>query len=376
MARLEARICMRSGTAPKTVAAHGQGLIYLLLGRRASRELLENYSCHTTLQGLKQALEKNGLSDLVTLTCGRRGSLYMEQTGRDNDLDLVLTRYEQQLLHGFERKQWDVRFSVRGKAHGFRLLAEVILRRRHSPSRWPIEVRLNAVPEVAGQGRERQFRLLVERLEQDLRSLLLPEHLESTVSTGDRQEKTTPVHNQEANATVRPPAPGLEPTSSADQENVAGSLFPLFGIVLGKTGKQELARRGSHARGRGDDGKRYKYYVINGFNFWYDHGVAEHMYLTYSDPLPDQWRALGFDWPLSYREWNKLLQGIGCTVSIITKPHTARHYSGKYDSFEAALRATHQTDLYSVIMDFSFCYSEGTKPTDKNTLYSLTVRAS
>jgi hypothetical protein len=140
-------------------------------------------------------------------------------------------------------------------------------------------------------------------------------------------------------------------------------LFPVEGVTLGKTTKQELA-----IKGKKDD--EYGCYTINGLNFWCGGTeVAETITLSYHSILPGKWQDNGMDWKLSYNQWMALLKRLGCTVAE-TEPPVIEH-----GSFSAILTAFYSAGGFKYKIELDFSYREGTTRNDFNTLFSIYVSA-
>jgi hypothetical protein len=152
-------------------------------------------------------------------------------------------------------------------------------------------------------------------------------------------------------------------------------LFPLFGVTLGETTTNQLARLGERSRTINDrTGKPYECYQINKIDFWYDHdGVASYMYIARGIyPIPERWISLGFDWDISYTQWINLLGGLGYVVRIEEHPQLVK-YNG-HDSFTAKLCAVKQARI-PLEITLGFSYSEGTTTESQGTLYNISVKA-
>lgn len=162
--------------------------------------------------------------------------------------------------------------------------------------------------------------------------------------------------------------------STVSDKNIEppNDLFPIWGISLGETNIEELAKLGVHSRSKNkENGELYNYYQIHGHNFWYDENyITGHMYLTHSDAIPEKWRLLGFDWDLSYNQWTKLFESLNYTLSII-KPPSVKKYKG-HDSFNAEIQASKQTRI-PITIKLYFSYSEGINIDSKGTLYSMRI---
>ncbi len=165
------------------------------------------------------------------------------------------------------------------------------------------------------------------------------------------------------------------PVSPSELKEVSKSdvdLFPLYGVTLGKTTVEELARLGEKTISIDTDtGAPYRYYVIRGTNFWYNEaGIAEHIYIARGIyPIPEQWQALGFDWNISYNQWLTLLQRLRYFITVDEPPHIVE-YDG-HDSFSARIAATKQP----IVLTLDFNYNEGTTTDSKRTLYNISVKA-
>lgn len=162
-------------------------------------------------------------------------------------------------------------------------------------------------------------------------------------------------------------APDKTRTVKQDLSKISETdLFPLYGIVLGKTTVEELAALGVKSPG-------FNFYDVHGFNFWYSkNGKADHMYITHWDALPEKWRNFGMDWDLSYQQWLNLFKKQGFEINIIETPKIVS-YRGR-DSFRAEIQASRKGEN-PVIVKLDFRYSKLTKEDDGGTLSNITVRS-
>jgi hypothetical protein len=147
-------------------------------------------------------------------------------------------------------------------------------------------------------------------------------------------------------------------------------LFPLYGVTIGKTTVAELARLGVHDKDIDKrTGKPYPTYIIKGYEFWYDNGVADSMYLVRGmNNLPDKWLNMGLSWTLSYKQWISLLKRLGYSVAITQSPRVGQWQGERV--FEAKVEATKR----NLSVELKFNYSTGTtSPDDTGTLYSIYI---
>lgn len=179
------------------------------------------------------------------------------------------------------------------------------------------------------------------------------------------------------------PSPMIKSSGSSDQASLqtdkhkggkAGSdketpkqseLFPIYGVMLGKTTVPELQKLGNKDN-------YYDLYKIQGFNFWYENNVANRMYLVRDDvKLPEMWTSLGFDWSLSYNKLTELLTRLGYSVKVTQSP-MIKQYSG-HDSFFADIQAT-KFGVIPTKLEFGFCYGRGATADSTGTLYNVRVQ--
>jgi hypothetical protein len=155
------------------------------------------------------------------------------------------------------------------------------------------------------------------------------------------------------------------------------SLFPLYGIVLGKSTKDELAKLGriGEAKPAGIFGRFLRggrFYKYKNVNFFYDEDsglvnricLNAHIDLTMPAALED----LGFRWKNSYQQWLALLKNLGYTTEVKTKPHI------EGDSFTAEVIGRIMIP-HPHRIELDFGHSDGTKSTSAGTLLSIDISA-
>lgn len=177
-------------------------------------------------------------------------------------------------------------------------------------------------------------------------------------------KKTTPVR------TVSSP-----PTQPKSGIQLPVSLFPLYGVTLGKTTVEEMKLMGGVQTDDINDrtGKPYNCLVKNKMDFWYDEHFVNHIYLVHSNPMPLPWKALGFDWKLSYNGWKNLFSSLGYELLPAKAPVIAE-FQG-HPSFSARILAKYQMGKIIYKLELDFNYSTGTTVLDEGTLYYLRVTA-
>jgi serine/threonine protein kinase len=146
------------------------------------------------------------------------------------------------------------------------------------------------------------------------------------------------------------------------------------GVTLGVTTVETLAVMGQRAKNIDDDtGKPYRYYKVNGTNYWYDDGVAESVHITHTGKLPDNLIELGVDFSKSYNEWVDFLKRNGFRLTKADKPKV-EIFRGKR-CLEAELDGDVRTPSgMTVTFKLDFSYGDGHTVSAKNTLYSIGIK--
>lgn len=155
--------------------------------------------------------------------------------------------------------------------------------------------------------------------------------------------------------------PSFDPAKVSEKQ-----LFPLYGVMIGKTTSQELEEMG------GVKSKKYNSFTFYGENFWIKDGLFEHIYMTRTGVLPNKWKKFGFDWKFSYDQWIQLLEYHGFTV---TGSDQELNNKTKNNSsiFKAKIKASRR-DPVPITIDLQFDFRQGNKNTN-GTLYSIRVKS-
>ena len=153
----------------------------------------------------------------------------------------------------------------------------------------------------------------------------------------------------------------------------AQDLFPVFGMTLGETTRQQASQLGY----RSTNSKYPECYDVGTWDFW-DHdkdGVFEQLYLTYTDDLPAQWTSQGLSWSLSYDGWQSLFRRMGYTIDVKEYPSVGT-FSGR-SCLKAEFYATNPTNGLQFRLDFNYGNDngEGYSTSSPSSLYSMTLVA-
>ncbi len=95
------------------------------------------------------------------------------------------------------------------------------------------------------------------------------------------------------------------------------------------------------------------------------------MYLTYTDEMPEPWKACGFSWSASYKDWLSTLKEKGFTVTITNEPES-KLYSG-HQTLSAEVKAV-KFDGTEISFWLKFGYGDSDSLSGNNTLYSISVK--
>jgi hypothetical protein len=141
------------------------------------------------------------------------------------------------------------------------------------------------------------------------------------------------------------------------------SLFPLYGVTLGKTTEIELARVAT---------KKYEgRYEYNGINFFIVDGVFTYLCLWHWDKFPAQWEKEGVRSQNSYDEWLSILEAFGYAVTVVRPPTLERKFS--YDSVRARVFGRKETPCPH-LLELNFGDKPGDSRRAPSTLYTLEIR--
>ncbi len=295
---------------------------------------------------------------------------YRDYDDKSGDLPAILTNFNTEINRLYGEYLAVIHFIVDAQRQGFRYTIMTSIRKSHPRGASPILIDITGLKEINSDQKNRdEFLFFIDELEMAVRKYMPVNTV--TVDHGDEKSigkiDTADAGSYEKNS-------GKIPGQAPGKNNTQG-LFPLYGVTPGVTTVSELAKLGKHCTMRDDTGKLYKYYVVKGMNIWYVNELSDHIYITYSSPLPDRWRNLGFSWKLSYNQWIELFRKLSWEVEIVREPRKVKHYSGKGNSFEAEITVIAPAAGIDYIMRISFDYGNKTGMGDSGTIYSIGIAA-
>jgi hypothetical protein len=322
----------------------------------------ETFSAPDILAKLDEAFNSIGISNLVRVTHDD-SDFYLDKEQKTNDLDVVIQEFGDILRNSFERFFEEITVIMEAKEAEIDYLIELILMRVHPIGEYPVKINFSGIPEKYGiTDIEEKIKLFVAKVELSIHKYI--DLSDITVSIIKKEDYAT--------STINNQTTDNEQDVRIFKGKKKCSFFPLYGVMLGETSIEELAKKGTIAKDFGSDKKRYKYYTIKDMRFWHNDKMANLMYLTCTSPLPNQWCNCGFDWGLSYNEWKSLMEKLGFVVSIVKKP-VKEWYNGKRTlsaEFDAVKKINSRITI-SFKLDFN--YSQKSSVDSKSTLYSMTV---
>jgi|GEM_PF-7131893 hypothetical protein len=332
--------------------------------KKETKIIKESFSVPDFLIKLNLAMKSLGINNLVRISHDGV-DFYLDKEHKSNDLDEAIQEFGFLIRNSFERFFEEISVIFEYSEEEIDYMLELSLQRIHPVGEYPIRISFSGLPQKHNVPNVQQrFRLFVDKVEQSLHKYM--EVSDITISFTKKDESTL-INQNEVES---------KPNSSKNSKKLKDKciFFPLYGIILGETKVSILAKMGNRAKDYDSDKKLYKYYTVNDVRFWFTNDIADHMYITYTDPIPQQWRNCGFDWSLSYSKWLALLEKLGFFISVAKNPVT-EWYNGK-KSLSAEIMATKRINPYtSIIFEFDFSYSQISSVDADGTLYSIRVKA-
>ncbi len=319
------------------------------------------------LEKIGTALTDCKLTNLVRISHDSN-DFYLDTAKKPHDLPTVLSSFRLELQTYYERFFEEVSIVLEDVVDQMEYAISIRLSRVHYIETFPIRIRISGNPvSIEVSKPEERFGLFTAKMEQAVRKYLQIAIIR--FSGKDSSEFT--------DANVRPQsAVGAGTNVNLLSKNIF-QLFPLYGVELGTTTVSQLAKLGVKAQDiNSRTSKPYDYYKVSGMNFWFDaeKKITTHIYITYSDPMPEQWQNRGFDWQASYNTWRNLFEKKGYKIIDEEQPgHEIYRGSRSFKAeFHAVVPFSERINL-SVELDFS--YSKISGQNGKGTLYSIRIRS-
>jgi hypothetical protein len=173
---------------------------------------------------------------------------------------------------------------------------------------------------------DKRFHYDVEQLVSALRNTLSADPQSASIraprkTEGDTTPRTSKSVPKKKAKAVAPPSR----RSSLARVDDSSSLYPIYGIILGKTTTREIEKIGQkNASVSPSTGKQYPYYEVEGgTQFWYDESskIVTTMWTGTLVSAPEPWQELGFQWKNSYDQWLSMLKDMDYSIQIKEKPH-------------------------------------------------------
>ncbi len=313
-----------------------------------------------------------GISDIVRIS-GDAVDFYVDMHEKDNDFKNRLSAFNSELQSSFEKLHDKITLILQKKTNDLDYTIENIIVTRTLD--YSIIIRLTALVKQVSEDEKvkKEFELFVYKLEKNIKKFINANEVFLKIDLPEIQEKEQDKNEKQLLEKKEEPQRDIPKSAVGHLKNgYSNEFFPLYGVTLGITTENELKKKGVRAKYRDNSGQKYKYYSINNTNFWYDNGIAERMYITHTDAMPEKWQKIGFDWNSSYSEWLKLMEKLDFFVSIVRKPQTV--WYDKHRSFSAEFSASKKiTENFELTFRFSFNYSRGRKVDSKDTLYNISI---
>ena len=151
-------------------------------------------------------------------------------------------------------------------------------------------------------------------------------------------------------------------------------LFPVWGVDLGVSTKNDLKNQGYKVENRSDGDKYASIRGIQCWDFTHD-GKFETMYFTHYDKIPTEWESQGFVKTLSYNGYIKFFTQNGYSYKV-TKSPSVKEWSGR-NTLSAELEFTSGDGRYQVRISFDYGNDngEGFTVDSPNSAYSFNIKA-
>lgn len=358
--KLSAQILIRPRTEIRERFSDEDSLAGMLKGlfiERKARLHEETFAAQDILSRLNLVFKRCRITDLVRISHDDT-EFYLDKDEQPHDLEQKIQEFNEVLHNAFERFYEQILIIMENTTNQIDYRIELELLRLHPVGEYPINIEIFGVPESASVPDVAQnFRLFVGKMEQNINTYLDVGEIKIVYQRGADMEFINPTLSAKAVETKKSP-------------KINCVFFPLYGVTLGETSVDRLARIGIMATDLDSQNKAYKYYLVNDMRFWHNDKVATYMYLTYTSPLPKQWKNCGLSWGLSYNQWLDLFMKLGFNISMVKEP-SMEWYNGKLTlaaEFYAVKKIKPDIQL---TVEVYFNYSKKSSVTSPGTIYSL-----
>jgi tetratricopeptide (TPR) repeat protein len=159
----------------------------------------------------------------------------------------------------------------------------------------------------------------------------------------------------------------LFPALPARVESAA--LFPVNGVILGKTTLDELLMTDATVLEQGVAANGI--IKLDSIEFGYEEHIITSLEISNSQPMPAVWVDAGFEWSLSYQSWLDLLEKLGYSIRLLQAPtlQMKADHSVMESKFEAF-----RPGKYPTAFTFHFVENHGTGVFSENALYKISAR--
>lgn len=346
-------------------AAKKRLFYYMSAGLITDKIEVEQFPISTVLNHLMEIFIDCGVTDILNFDKDKE-IYYNDTKNIQNDFRKVVSEFIDQYSWMYSKFYTTINFNLTKNDEKNIYLINVSVNREHIVGESPIRIRISA--KEKSKQKNKQTEKLSEKITEFGNKVL--SSVRKIMPVNDLKMDFYQVNNSI-------PYSLFEKNVDEENEFVADEitaekgnfLFPLYNITLGKTTIKELAAMGIKSTGKNSDNEPYKFYVVNGMNFWYSDKFADSIYITNTDEMPKKWKDIGFSWNSSYNTWLKLLKNLGFQIKIKQEPRIVDW--DNHPSFDAEVIGQIKTPDGTYTIELGFHYSKGTKISSFGTLYNL-----
>lgn len=313
---------------------------------------------------------KIGISNLIRIS-GDNIDYYIDTENNKNDFKQKINDFKSDFLYSHSKLKNKLVFVLQKNTDDLEYVVENIIDRK--AKKYPVIIKLTVITKKQSiTDYTEEFKLFIFKLEHEIRKFIDSADIVIETSSNYISETTeTPAVNYTDNYSDENKTENIEQIPK--RQGYSNEFFPLHGITLGVTPVSVIKKMGVRSKYKDDKGDFFKSYNVRNINFWYDKGIAESMYITRTEAMPEKWEKVGFSWENSYDECLEILKKLDFFISVIKKPRRV-WYDGHF-SFSASFSAVKKVnDYFQLVMEFGFNYGRGRNTKAKNTLYKISIR--